>query len=716
MELKDYSSYLINECMSLAQSKGTTPEDEYTDYMIQLLEENQAYIGLTKSYFEMTGARQKKIQIDGWGYDEADQSFILFCSKFDGFCMIPTLTNSELDKYARYMEAFIENALSGYIVDNAEFSSSGVAVARQLRTYYGSEKIVKFKLLLIANIPLSKAVKKVEREKINGKDVIYDVWNLERTYQSDAFSQQKEDITIDVTQYAKDGLKCIKAFEEQNDEYTAYLCIIPGQMLYDIYKKYGSDLLEGNVRNFLSFSGKVNKGIKNTIESQPSYFFTYNNGIATTAKSIELNEHENITRITNLQIINGGQTTATLFFSKYNDKSNLVDLSKVYVAMKLTVVNQDEKYEGVIEKISRYSNTQNKVDESDFFSNSIFHRQFKDWADRTYTPILNGKVRATRWFYERAKGSYKSSQMMLQTKAQRDRFKDDWPTEQKITKTDLAKYYMIYKKHPAIVCKGGQYAMRDFAKLYEKELKGKVTEKFYKDCISLAIIYTHTDKLLPKQSWYIPGQKAYTIVYAMAKLFDMIDTKYNGKMVLNLNAVWNRQDMYPELETLMLDLTHRMQDIMLDPNRHFKNVIEWSRKESSWDEIRQVNIPLPQEFIETLLDGEYEDSLQRSAVKETRVLKKVEDYIEVIQLGGTFWKGVMAQCQERHIGMSSKEASIMQIAMSIPDDPNRLTGRIPSETQGKILISFLKSAYERGMNPDIIPQKSDWPLKEELYK
>ena len=716
MELKDYSSYLINECMSLAQSKGTTPEDEYTDYMIQLLEENQSYIGLEKVYFEMTGARQKKIQIDGWGYDAADSSFILFCSKFDGFCMTPTLTNTEIDKYARYMEAFIENSLSKYIIENGEFSSTGVSVARQLLEYYVAGKIVKFKLVLLANIPLSKAVKKVEREKIDGKDVIFDVWNLERTYQSDAYSQQKEDITIDVTEYVKDGLKCIKAFEEQNDEYTAYLCIIPGQMLYDLYAKYGSDLLEGNVRNFLSFSGNVNKGIKNTVESQPSYFFTYNNGIATTAKSIELNSSENITKITNLQIINGGQTTASIFFTKFNDKNNLVDLSKIYVAMKLTVVNKDDKYENIIEKISRYSNTQNKVDPSDFFANSIFHRQFKELSDRIYTPISNGNLRATRWFYERTKGSYKQAQMILSNKTKRDKFKEDWPTDQKLTKTDLAKYYLIFKKQPHIVCKGGQYAMKEFAKVYEKELKNKVTEKFFKDCISLAIIYIRTDKLLPKQPWYVPGQKAYTIVYAMSKLFDMIDSKFNGKYVMNLARVWNNQNMYPELESLILDLAHKMQDIMLNPNRHFQNVIEWGRKQTSWEDIQKIKMDLPTEFVSTLIDGDENKDLERSSIKDTKNSKKVEDYIEVINLGGTFWKGVKQQCIDRGIVMTSKVSDILNIAIEIPDDPNKVFGKIPSDAQGRVLIAFLKEAYDKGMNPDLLPQKVDWPLKEELYK
>lgn len=52
----------------------------------------------------------------------------------------------------------------------------------------------------------------------------------------------------------------------------AYMGIVPGKFLADIYLKYGSKLLQGNVRAFLSIRGKVNKGIRDTIINNPNSF------------------------------------------------------------------------------------------------------------------------------------------------------------------------------------------------------------------------------------------------------------------------------------------------------------------------------------------------------------------------------------------------------------------------------------------------------------
>src|SRR5690606_12812258 len=145
-----------------------------------------------------------------------------------------------------------------------------------------------------------------------------------------------------------------------------YLSILPGKLLSDIYWEYGSRLLEGNVRAFLSAKWKVNKGIRNTIKKEPSKFFTYNNGIACTAKNLTFSDDgKSIIKIEDLQIINGGQTTASLTTAWKVDKASL---ETIYVPMKLTIVKSDE-YDEMIQNISKYANSQNKVTDADLFSN-----------------------------------------------------------------------------------------------------------------------------------------------------------------------------------------------------------------------------------------------------------------------------------------------------------------------------------------------------------
>src|SRR5690606_10761122 len=142
------------------------------------------------------------------------------------------------------------------------------------------------------------------------------------------------------------------------EDYDAYLSIIPGKLLSDIYWEYGSRLLEGNVRAFLSIKGKVNKAIRKTIKDEPGKFFTYNNGIACTAKKIILSkDNKKITNIADLQIINGGQTTASLTTAWSKDK---VSLDNIFVPMKITVIKSDE-YDEMIQNISKFANSQNKV-------------------------------------------------------------------------------------------------------------------------------------------------------------------------------------------------------------------------------------------------------------------------------------------------------------------------------------------------------------------
>lgn len=142
------------------------------------------------------------------------------------------------------------------------------------------------------------------------------------------------------------------------------MAIVPGQFLADIYKKHNASLLEANVRSFLKFNGGVNKGIRGTILNEKSRFFTYNNGISTTAKSIELENNPvhglMITSFTDLQIINGGQTTATLAATNIK---NGADLSGIFVQMKLTVLKNDDPE--LIRNIATYANSQNKVKTAD---------------------------------------------------------------------------------------------------------------------------------------------------------------------------------------------------------------------------------------------------------------------------------------------------------------------------------------------------------------
>ena len=159
-------------------------------------------------------------------------------------------------------------------------------------------------------------------------------------------------------------------------------------------------------------------------------------------------------------------------------------------------MTENEKKEAFVSSltsnIARYANSQNKVDESDFFSNHAYHVRFETLARKTYAPPKNGELYETVWFYERAKGQYTQEQMKLSA-AEKKKFAKKYPKNQVIKKIDLAKYLMTYYKYPYIVSKGNQFNMRIFAEKIDKQWKKDKNHTmfntyYYKKCIALAIL------------------------------------------------------------------------------------------------------------------------------------------------------------------------------------------------------------------------------------
>lgn len=284
-------------------------------------------------------------------------------------------------------------------------------------------------------------------------DVVLDVLDIEKIYRFRMVGFKREDIVICCEEYGIDGIPCIKADIDAR-QYDSYLAIVPGKFLSDIYKQYSSALLESNVRSFLKFNGGVNKGIRGTILNEKSRFFTYNNGISTTASAIEVGRRENgeliITAFTNLQIINGGQTTATLAAASIK---NNADLSGIYVQMKLTVLKESDP--DLIRCIATYANSQNKVKTADLNSSHPFYVRVEEYSRKVYAPVAAGQIVQTLWFFERTRGQYEQPLMQM-TKAQREDYRLVRPKSKKYTLTDLAKYMNAADVLPRYVSWGGE--------------------------------------------------------------------------------------------------------------------------------------------------------------------------------------------------------------------------------------------------------------------
>ena len=313
------------------------------------------------------------------------------------------------------------------------------------------------------------------------------IWDAARIYRLASSGKKYEPIEIDFHKEFNCNVPCLSLSDPQSD-YKGYLAVIPGEILAGIYDRYGPRLLERNVRSFLQVRGNVNKGIRKTIIEEPHRFFAYNNGVSATADDIEFEESGqglSISKIRNLQIVNGGQTTASLYHTTKKDK---VGLRGIFVQAKISVI-PEAQLEEIVPLISRYANSQNKVSDADFYANDPFHVNIEGLSRTVWAPSADGTHRQKKWFYERARGQYLDAKARESTPAKKRQFEAVFPAKQKFTKTDLAKYENTWMQLPHIVSLGAQKNFNDFAIKLKERGRIDVDIRYFEHLIAKAIIF-----------------------------------------------------------------------------------------------------------------------------------------------------------------------------------------------------------------------------------
>jgi hypothetical protein len=561
-----------------------------------------------------------------------------------------------------------------------EESASGYELAREI--YEKASIISKIRLYLLSNAELSKRVSAIPDRKIMGYPCFFDIWDISRVFRLESSGKTREDIVLDFGKYSEDGIPCLTAFIGDHI-CESYLLIMPGNLVADLYEQYGERLLEQNVRTFLQFRGKINKGIRNTILNEPGMFFPYNNGLSVTATDVETNEsRDRIKSITNLQIVNGGQTTASIYTAI---KKNRADLSDVFIQVKLSVVPEDQ-VETVVPKISLYSNTQNKVSAADFFSNHPFHLRIEEISRRLWAPSPEGGLRETHWFYERARGQYANAQANL-TSAKKKEFLSKFPRHQMFTKTDLAKFEHTMNMLPHKVSLGAQRNFAEFADKISKEWERNDTqfnELYFQQLIAKAILFRYLDKNVMKQDWY-GGYKANIVTYSLALLAKMVaDT---GKY-LDLTRIWKEQDISSALKEQLLMIASAVNEKIQETPAETTNVTEWCKKELCWYGVKEIPISLSQELFDELIDSEEMEYRKKNAKKVQIVDNGIKGQTYVVEKGAGYWQQLRQWVAAIEF-LSPKEISILQIACEMPN-------KLPSHKQSKILLEIEKKAIKEG--------------------
>ncbi len=690
MNLEEYRKDLLEDVRVSAETEINNIQGEFVSYVVEILTNAEEFEDFVEGYFEGIGERNKKMIMDGYYFDPYDKSCVVLISDFSNLDEITNLTNTEVNKLYDSMRHLVEASINGYIINKGfEESSSGYGFAKELLNNIND--IVKFRFYIITDRRLSERVKNIKKEDIASKPVELNVWDIKRIYDIYNSSLGKESIEIDFSKMKNGGIPCVSAIS--NKEYSAYLAVISGDVLAKLYIDYGARLLEGNVRSFLSVKGKVNKGIRNTILNEEEMFFAYNNGIAATATEIKVeltSDGQKITYIKDLQIINGGQTTASIANAVLQDKK---DVSNIFVPMKLSVVDHEKATE-MIPRISRCANSQNKIDEADFFSNHPYHIRMEEYSRKIYAPTVNGNQYQTIWFYERARGQYTQEQMKL-TPSERKKYQLRTPKNQVIKKVDLAKYINTYEGYPQIVSKGAQYSMRFFAekidKLWEKSNE-KFNEVYYRNVISLAILFKETEKLVTNQDWYKEKRayRANIVTYSISILLNIIKTQYKEKNI-NLKLIWNKQKLYSELERQLLITIKQVYDFITRDDRTTDNVTEWCKKDTCWERAKNEKWTINSEFVDSLVDLEEEKEEYKDGIRERKMINDLNIEMEIVKLGSDYWRYVLNWGLERKL-INPIEQSLLEVACNFDK-----TYKLPTNKQAKRIFEIRSKLYEEGL-------------------
>ncbi|TXH00361.1 MAG: abortive phage infection protein [Rhodocyclaceae bacterium] len=477
------------------------------------------------------------LRLSGYSLSEDADQLDLFVSLYAGAEELTPIPDSETKVAAERCLRFLTLCAEGKMAQRLDGSSDVASLANSLQGIYNNLEQIRI-YVITDRVAKSKSFK---TRDIGGKAVRLEVMDIERLHRHTSEGKPRDELVIDFNEASGSPLPCVYVPGE-NDDYDYALTAVPGEALRLLYEKFGARLLEANVRSFLSVKGKgVNAGIQSTLRSAPERFMAYNNGIVIVADEMYLGKtsqgEQGIAWLKGLQIVNGGQTTASLYFTKkkYPD----TDLSRVRVPAKIIVMKAQDstKEEALVSDISRYANSQNAVRQSDLSANKPFHVEIEKLSRSVYCP--DG---VSQWFYERAAGSYSTLLAREGTSPSRLKaLKEAIPPARRITKTDLAKYLNAWDRKPDIVSMGSQKNFDRFMaalSLADNQEAPLPNVADYKSMIAKAKLYRDTQKLLrPMFQAFQANVTAYTISVLSEKLGSRMD----------LNRIWEKQAVSPEL-------------------------------------------------------------------------------------------------------------------------------------------------------------------------
>ncbi|WP_336126836.1 AIPR family protein [Mesoflavibacter sp. CH_XMU1422-2] len=703
--LRNYIDEVKSEVAALVYSdgEGSSFEDKFTEYCIEVLES----IGKTDgarvlSFIHPNSKGGIDWKINGYclkdSYkDDSNKSYFetleLFITYFNADDYEYNILSTEFTKTLNQIKRFLNGAIKRHI----DYIDSSNDELIELLKIIGKQNQLfdRVNIYLLMNGNSKQPENKIKLKGIDESlSINLHVWDINRFFRINETNSTREPIEINFSDFLNDnqqGIQCLKV-PSIDELYDCYLAIIPGYVLANLYKEFSNELLESNVRAFLGQAGKYNKGIRDTIREKPQMFLPYNNGITATANEVEtkvINNQLFVTKLNDFQIVNGGQTTASLYHTqkKYKD----ADLNSISVQMKLTVIKDIDKKNIEVPNIARYANSQNKVTELDLSSNNPYFVKIESLSRKKYVINPENKNQSVLWYFERVKGQYREAINKL-TPSMQKKFKEQNPTKQKFVKSDIAKYMNLWAQKPYMVSRGSQKNFIDYTKsINELVEKNKMPgENFYKKFIANAIIFKTVDKLFGRKNVDAIGDtnlKSFTVAYTIA---------YYHFLTNNRTDLWK---IYTE-QRLNDSFVEMLRELLVFVYNHLtKNAVntlisEYAKKELSWKTLKEEKYNLNKNVLDEYLITQEEANLRakEKEVDDNDNENSLHRVSNILKLGIKFWDGF-----KRYININSiDELDYYEISDLVKNIKNGKNLNSRNKYHGGKVLKLLE------FNPEII--------------
>ncbi|OWY22740.1 abortive phage resistance protein [Sphingobacteriales bacterium UPWRP_1] len=599
----------------ISEEEGTNPEQIFTEIALSYLAEAGETENYRVCFDEKLSKRGVEHKINGYSLYENYETLDLFVTIYNAESSIQSITKGDAEKTIERAAKFFRNAIYKDYVKEIEESSEIFDLAQTLANAPEvREYLTRVNVFLLTNGEVKSDLK--TSDTIAGYTTFYRTIDIKYIFNISNESRVPIEINFEQSGYK---VPCIANVIE-NTDYQSWLAIIPGTALADIYEQYGARLLEQNVRSFLQFTGKINKGIRNTILKEQHMFMAFNNGIAATAEEVTIadlpnNQGKTIAQVKDFQIVNGGQTTASIYHTWKKDK---VDISKVFVPVKLTIVKDRENFSEIVGRIAEYANTQNKVSASDLSSNRENHVLLEKLSRTIWAPPIFGETTQTRWFFERSRGQYKNERMRLGiTPSKRKLFDKQNPRNQMFTKEMLAKYINSYEEvysgkkiviGPHIVVRGSQ---KNYAQFLNYNFSVKPDNIWFEDAVAKAILFITAEKVYGIKPNAIGDMRYITVPYSIAWLGYKLDYK------LNLYKIWKQQSLGDLLKSKLHEIMSKIEDY-IKINAPGSLYGEWAKKEECWIAIKNEGFGIDIDSLKSDLESKSSEKRKKMSEDETQ--------------------------------------------------------------------------------------------------